>query len=435
MTRELVLRPGLLAFSSILALAMGSCDAPTPEASALACDPENGGITLPDGFCALVVAGEVGPARHLAVAPNRDVFVALRNVPGPEHSMERGGIVVLRDLDGDGRTDVQERWGENGGNEVLLAPGYVYFATDDAVLRYPRAEGAMVPSGPPDTLVRDLPATQNHRAKSVALGPDNGLFVNIGSPSNACQEAPRSVGSPGLDPCPQLHTRAGIWRFEANRTGQTLEDGTRFATGLRNTVALRTHPSGSLFGVVHGRDQLSALWGEHFTEEESAEKPAEEFVRIEEGDNFGWPYCYFDPASNTKVLAPEYGGDGTIVGRCAAMTDPLIEFPAHWAPNDLEFYTGSQFPAEYRGGAFVAFHGSWNRAPMPQAGYNVAFVPFRGDGPDGDWRIFAEGFAGKDVSPRGADHRPVGLAQGPDGSLYISDSQVGTIWKVIHTGR
>ena len=435
MIRELVSRPGLLALSTSLSLTLGACDTPSADATAQNCDPGNGGITLPEGFCALVVAEEVGPARHLAIAANGDIFVAIRNVAGGGRSMERGGVLVLRDLDGDGRADDRQRWGENGGNEVLLAPGYVYFASDDAVLRYPLADGTMNPSGPPDTLVRNLPADQNHRAKSLALGPENALFVNIGSPSNACQEAPRSVGSPGLDPCPQLETRAGIWRFETNRSGQTLEDGVRFATGLRNTVALRTHPSGTLFGVVHGRDQLSALWSEHFTEQESAEKPAEEFVRIEEGDNFGWPYCHFDPQSDTKVLAPEYGGDGMTVGRCAEMRDPLIDFPAHWAPNDLEFYTGSQFPEGYRGGAFVAFHGSWNRAPMPQAGYSVAFVPFEGDTPRGDWHIFADGFAGNDVSPGGADHRPVGLAQGPDGSLFISDSQVGTIWKVTYTGR
>jgi glucose/arabinose dehydrogenase len=433
MFRESFTRPVL--FGLPFLLIAGACDTHPPDAVAPGCDPGNGGITLPEGFCAVVVAEGVGPARHLDVAPNGDVFVALRNVAGPERSLEKGGVVVLRDLDGDGRADEDQRWGENGGNEVLLAPGFVYFATDDAVLRYPLIEGAMVPSGPPDTLVRDLPADQNHRAKSLALGPGNALFVNIGSPSNACQEAPRSVGSPGLDPCPQLETRAGIWRFEGDRIGQTQEDGVRFATGLRNTVALRTHPSGTLFGVVHGRDQLSALWSEHFTEEENADLPAEEFVRIEEGDDFGWPYCYFDPISNSKVLAPEYGGDGSAVGRCADKLDPLVAFPAHWAPNDLEFYTGSQFPEKYRGGAFVAFHGSWNRAPMAQAGYNIAFVPFLGDAPRDGWHLFAEGFAGEDVSPRGADHRPVGLAQGPDGSLFISDSQIGTIWKVIYTGR
>ena len=435
MPREFFSRPGLITLSFTVALGLGACDTPSLETKDLACGPGNGGITLPEGFCAMVVADAVGPARHLDVAPNGDIFVALRNTAGPERSLTPGGVVFLRDVDGDGRADQQQRWGENGGNEVLLAPGYLYFATDDAVLRYPLPEGATEPSGAPDTIVRGLPADQNHQAKSLALGPGGALFVNIGAPSNACQEAPRAVGSPGQDPCPQLDARAGIWRFDAGMTGQTAGDGSRFATGLRNTVALRIHPSGSLFGVVHGRDQLSALWSEYFTEEESAEKPAEEFVRIEEGDNFGWPYCYFDPASDIKVLAPEYGGDGETVGRCAEMKNPLVDFPAHWAPNDLEFYTGSQFPEKYRGGAFVAFHGSWNRAPMPQGGYSVAFVPFQGEAPAGDWEIFADGFAGRDVSPRGADHRPVGLAMGPDGSLYISDSQVGTIWRVTYTGR
>jgi glucose/arabinose dehydrogenase len=187
--------------------------------------------------------------------------------------------------------------------------------------------------------------------------------------------------------------------------------------------------------VIHGRDQLSSLWGEHFTDEDNAEKPSEEFVRIEEGDDFGWPYCYHDPFTNVKVLAPEYGGDGVTVGRCADKKDPIIGFPAHWAPNDLEFYTGTQFPQAYRGGAFVAFHGSWNRAPMTQAGYNVAFVPFRGDEATGEWEAFADGFAGEDVSPRGALARPVGLAMGPDGSLYISDSQKGKIWRVMYKGE
>jgi len=382
----------------------------------------------------VVVSDSVGPARHLAVSPNGDIFVALRNSPGPDRTSVTGGVVVLRDINQDGRADEVHRWGENGGNEVLLTDGFLFFATDDAVLRYPLAPGSPTPSGPPDTVVAGLPATMNHRAKSLALGDGSSLFVNIGSPSNACQEEPRSVGSPGLDPCPQLETRAGIWQFDGTRLHQSQEHGVRFATGLRNTVALSMHPSGVLFGVVHGRDQLSALWSEHFTVEESAEKPGEEMVLIEEGDNFGWPYCYFDPATKTKVLAPEYGGDGRVVGRCSEMKDPVLDFPAHWAPNDLEFYTGSQFPQKYRGGAFIAFHGSWNRGPLPEAGYNIVFVPFQGVEPTEGWEVFADGFAEGDRSPRGAAHRPVGLAQGPDGSLYVSDSQVGKIWKIMYAG-
>jgi glucose/arabinose dehydrogenase len=434
MTRATSVHSSLFVLLSFMSLSVAACAVPSAEAPPPPCDPDNGGITLPEGFCALVVADSIGRARHLEVAANGDIFVALQNDRGPERSVIYGGVVVLRDLDGDGRADEEHRWGENGGNEILLSDDFVYFATDDAVLRYPVPQGSTTPSGLPDTLISGLPATQNHRAKSLALGPQGALYMNIGSPSNACQEQPRGVGSPGLDPCPQLEFRAGIWRFDAARLGQTQADGVRFATGLRNTVALRIHPSGTLYGVIHGRDQLSALWSEYYTDEDSAEKPAEEFVRIEEGDDFGWPYCYFDPSTDTKVLAPEYGGDGMVQGRCVEMKDPILDFPAHWAPNDLEFYTGSQFPQDYQGGAFVAFHGSWNRAPMPQGGYSVAFVPFQGEVSSGDWSIFADGFAGEDKSPRGADGRPVGLAQGPDGSLYISDSQVGRIWRVVYVG-
>jgi glucose/arabinose dehydrogenase len=426
--------PRLLALWISLAPSLGACRSDSVATAPSECDSNNGGITLPDGFCAIVFADSVGSARHIDVAENGDVFLAIMNSRGPDRSMVPGGVAVLRDANADGRVDEIHRFGENGGNEVLLAGAHLYFATDDAVLRYPFTSGATGPSGPPDTIVAGLPADGNHRAKSLALGPAGALYVNIGSPSNACQEQPRAVGIPGFDPCPQLETRAGIWRFEAERPGQRQEDGYRFATGLRNTVALRIHPSGTLFGVVHGRDQLSALWSDIYTNEESAEKPAEEFVRIQDGENFGWPYCLFDPATDTKVLAPEYGGDGTSIGRCRDMVDPLIDFPAHWAPNDLEFYTGTQFPEKYRGGAFIAFHGSWNRAPEPQAGYNVVFSPFQGEAPVGSWEIFADGFAGEDMSPGGASHRPVGVAMGPEGALYISDSQVGRVWKVIYFG-
>lgn len=435
MNRETRALFGVAPFALLIALLPSGCTPPPAQADLPECDPDNGEITLPEGFCALVVAESVGRARHLEVAENGDIFVAIQNSRGPDRSIVPGGVVALRDVDGDGRADEEHRWGENGGNEVLLGEEVLYFGADDAILRYPLPQGALEPTGGPDTLVMELPDVQNHRAKSLAFGKSpNTLMVNIGSPSNACQEEPRAVGSPGLDPCPQLNTRAGIWAFSTEVTGQTQADGYRFATGLRNTVALRTHPSGDLYGVIHGRDQLSALWSEQFTEQENADLPGEEFVRILEGDDYGWPYCYHDPFTNTKVLAPEYGGDGMVVGRCAEKKDPILSFPAHWAPNDLEFYTGTQFPPEYEGGAFVAFHGSWNRAPLPQGGYSVAFVPLQAHTPSGEWFIFADGFAGEEISPRGADHRPVGLAQGPDGSLYISDSQIGRIWRIIYTG-
>lgn len=433
-----VLRTAGLAGAALLAAcgpgepSASSADAPTTLAER--CALNDAGIDLPEGFCAVLVADGITGARHLDVAANGDVFVARRNTTtGPDRTPVPGGVTVLRDTDDDGRADVREAWGENGGNEVLLADGYVYFAPDDAVLRYPMEDGAMRPTGAPDTLVSGLPDARNHAAKSLALGSDGALYVNIGSPSNACMTEARTAGSPGMDPCPELGTRAGIWRFAADRTGRTQADGERFATGLRNVVALRMHAEEDvLYGVVHGRDQLHSMWPDVFTVEENTEMPSEEFVRITEGSDFGWPYCFHDPRTERKLLAPEYGGDGEEVGRCAEKDMPLVAFPAHWAPNDLEFYLADQFPERYRGGAFIAFHGSWNRAPNPQEGFQVAFVPVSGAGFGPAWETFADGFR-NEQNP--ADHsRPVGVAVGPDGSLYVSDSVQGRVWRIMYAG-
>ncbi len=392
-----------------------------------ACDSDNAGLSLPEGFCALIVADQVGRARHLTVAPNGDVFVAI-NAANPSE----GGVLALRDTTGDGIADLKRRFGSGSGDDVAFHDGYLYFSTHTTIMRYPWRSGALEPSGKAEIIVQGLPAAPGHRAKSIAFGPNETLYVNIGSPSNVCQEQDRVAGSPGKDPCDELDNRAGIWRFEANQLNQHPQDGARFATGLRNAVALAFRPQDKqLYGVVHGRDQLS-LWPSYFTEEESANKPAEEFVRIKKGGDFGWPYCYYDPALKEKVLAPEYGGDGKTVDRCQGKHDPLIAFPAHWAPDGLHFYSGKQFPTQYRGGAFIAFHGSWNRAPLPQGGYNVVFAPFEDNQPVGTWKVFASGFAGEHVDPDRAAHRPVGIAVGPDGSLYVSDDQGGRIYRILY---
>jgi glucose/arabinose dehydrogenase len=390
------------------------------------CAPDNAGLSLPDGFCALIVADEVGRARHMTVAPNGDVFVAVgRGRQGPD-----GGVLVLRDNDGDGVAEVQRRFGSGSGDDVKFHGDYLYYSTNDAVMRYPWTAGALAPAGEADTIVSGLPATGSHRSKTFAFGADGGLFVNIGSPGNICTQR---EGEPQPDPCPELETRAGIWRFDADRTGQRQTDGRRYATGLRNTVALASRPQdGGLYGVIHGRDQLGA-W-EYFDERYNAENPAEEFVRIEAGADVGWPYCYYSPERQRKLLGPEFGGDGERQGRCADVAQPLIGFPAHWAPNGLLFYSGEQLPTRYQGGAFVVFHGSWNRAPLPQAGYNVVFAPFSGNDPTGDWEIFADGFGGAEPSPRGSAHRPVSIAQGPDGSLYVTDDAGGRIYRIIYRG-
>src|SRR5690606_36870219 len=346
-------------------------------------DDDNGGITLPPGFCAIVV-GDVRGARHLAVAASGDVFVSRRN-----RGEERGGVTVLHDSDGDGRADVRSEWGVNGGNDVLLTEGAVYHTVNDAVLRFPFETGAMEPSGPPDTIVLGLRDTLNHAAKSIALGSNGELYITLGAPGNAFMEQSRTAGSRGMDSCPLLEESGGIWRFDASRSGQSIADGERFATGLRNVMAFGIHPAtGDMFATIHGRDMLHQLWPELYNAEEGAENPAEEFVRVTEGADFGWPYCYHDTRPGRKGLAPEYGGDGTQVGRCAEADTAIIGFPAHWAPNDLEFYTGEQLPTWFRGGVFVAFHGSWNRAPLPQDGFRVAFIPANNDQPGVAWHVF-----------------------------------------------
>jgi glucose/arabinose dehydrogenase len=180
-----------------------------------------------------------------------------------------------------------------------------------------------------------------------------------------------------------------------------------------------------VYAAVHGRDQLTQNWG--FSAEDGAENPSEEFGPIPEGADYGWPYCYHDPRNKRKVQTPEYGGDGTRVGDCNRKHQPAVAFPAHWAPNASLFYTGTLFPARYRNGAFIAFHGSWNRGPSPsdQQGYRVVFVPFRNGRATGTWEDFA--------LPTGAASsiRPTGLAMGPDGALYISADREGKVWRVV----
>ncbi len=420
-------------------LALASCVYAQPHetrqvaqhnAESLHCDADNGGLQLPAGFCALVVADNLGQARHLAVRDNGDLYVALRR------PASGGGIVALRDSDGDGRMDLTARFGALGGTGLEIDGDYLYFGAETSILRYRLAADRLEPEAAAEVLVAELPAQRQHAAKSLALDGQGRIYVNIGAPSNACQEQPRTPGSPGQDPCPQLLQQAGIWRFRADLPGQRqATQGERYATGIRNAVALAWNPfAEALYAAQHGRDQLQQLWPRRYSIVQSAELPAEEFLLVKSGADFGWPYCYYDQLQQKRVLAPEYGGDGRLVGDCADYGLPISAFPGHWAPNDLLFYRGGQFPVRYRGGAFIAFHGSWNRAPLEQRGYRVVFVPFAGQLPDGAPELFADGFAGiaPITHPRDARFRPMGLAEGADGSLYIVDSQQGRIWRVLH---
>ena len=380
-----------------------------------ACDPDDAGLRLAEGFCAVLVGEELGPVRQLAVAGNGDVFAALRGEPG--------GVLALRDGDGDGRAEVRRRFGSGSGHGIRLHEGFLWFAADERVVRWPWRSGQLEPEGDPQTIV-SFPPQDSHERKAIALGPDGALHASVGAPSNACQREARTARSPGLDPCPQLERHAGIWRFAADRPDQTLADGERVATGMRHTLAMAIHPgTGVLWGAINGRDQLGSLWG--FSDEANARLPAEELVRVTKGSDFGWPYCYYDGLAGRKVLAPEYGGDGEEVGRCADTDDPALAFPAHWAPMDLAFAPADAFGGGFGNDAFVSFHGSWNRAPLPQEGYRVVHVPFEGGAPAGAFETFAIGAA----SPTAV--RFTGLAFGPRGTLYAAADENGRIWRIL----
>jgi glucose/arabinose dehydrogenase len=409
------------AFAALAALLVAA----TPQTSKPVCAPDNVGLTVPSGFCALLVAESIGPSRHMVVLENGDVLVAVAG--------QRGGVRLLRDTTGDGKADIVHSFGIGGGTGIAFAGEYLYFATNDAVVRWHWQIGALEPPSGPDTVVSGLTNQRQHAAKSIVVGSDGQLYVNIGAPSNSCQVQDRTPESPGKDPCPLLDIAGGIWRFDPRRGGQTQVDGLRFATGLRNAVALAVDPAtGSVFAAQHGRDQLAANWPKLYNDAQSAELPAEVVFRLEPGGNYGWPYCYYDWRRRQNVVQPEYGGDGKTVGRCEATPRPVVAFPGHWAPDGMAFYNSRTFPLKYRGGLFIAFHGSWNRAPLPQAGYKVVFVPMARGVATGPAEVFADGFAGPDVTPNGARHRPTGLAVGPDGSLYVaSDQGAGAVFRIV----
>ncbi|WP_339904090.1 c-type cytochrome [uncultured Cyclobacterium sp.] len=426
-----------LIFFSPFCYILYSCDHPSGFPTTA---PNNDGLILPEGFGALVVADSIGKARHLAVNDNGDIYVKLR------YAKETGSNVALRDTTGDGKADIITYFGDykdegSLANGMRIHDGYLYYSAARVVYRNKLVPGQLVPDTPMEVVLTDdhEHGIHWHITKPVAFDEEGYMYVPFGSPSNACQDMANKPGgipgSTGLDPCPELIEHGGVWRFKMDQLNMTQKDGELYATGIRSVVAMDyNREDKNLYLVMHGRDNLHLLYPETFSQWESAVLPSEEFIRVEEGGDYGWPYCYYDQINEKKVLAPEYGGDGEIIGRCADMDKPILGFPGHWAPNDLLFYTGDQFPDRYKNGAFIAFHGSTNRSPYQQSGHFVAFVPFENGQVGGDWEVFANGFAGKEliINTNDAEFRPMGLAQGPDGSLYVSDSRVGKIWRILY---
>ena len=327
---------------------------------------------------------------------------------------------------------VSTGFGNFGGTGIALKNGYLYASSDNDVYRYKLGQDGTPDTASVEMIITGLVNKGEHSAKAITADDAGNIYVNVGAPSNSCQVDDRKKGSPGMKPCPILDSAGGIWQFKADKAGQHYADGTRFCTGIRNIVALYWNAQANdLYAVQHGRDDLDRLFPDKFTEAQRVELPAEEMFRIKKGDDFGWPYCYYDPVQKSKVQSPEYGGDGKKTTGCDTKQKPIYAFPAHWAPNGLVFYTGDQFPAKYKNGAFIAFHGSWNRAPQPQGGYAVVFLPFKDGMPSGEYEIFADGFAGAKKTPDGAAHRPCGLTQGSDGPYIFLMTRLAVSGKLL----
>jgi glucose/arabinose dehydrogenase len=395
------------------------------------------GIKVPPGFRATVFADIDGYARHMAMRADGTLYLALTVRMGSGSNM---GVVALRDTNGDHVADVTERFGTDiPATELRFHNGELYVGANTAIYRFHFNGDELVPSAAPEVVVGGFPEQRLHEAKTFAIDDQNNLYVNVGAPSNACMVQFRTRGSPGQRPCPQLEHQAGIWRFAADGTNQQHgRDGEHYATGVRNAVAIEWNAyQRQLYWISHGRDALFTLNPEYFTAEQSAELPAEEMHVGIAGGNYGWPYTYYDQIQGKRVQAPEYGGDGKKAPEESGYRTPVATFPGHWAPNDLLFYTGREFPERFRGGAFIAFHGSWNRAPLPQAGYKIVFLPFADGRPGKDWEVFADGFKGAAVleNPADAVHRPTGVEQGLDGELYVSSTVSGRVWRIDYVGQ
>ena len=422
----------------------GYAHAASAAAKSGACGPDETGLELPRGFCATVFANGIGHARNLVVASNGVVYVNTWSGRyfGNDVPHVGGFLVALQDTGGSGKANVIERFGETvqsggaGGTGIAIYHDGLYAEINDKIVRYTLRGGSIVPQGPGVPVVTGLPLIGDHPMHPFAIDADGNMYVDVATATNACQAVNRTPGSPGNDPCTELQTRGGVWHFDANGTNQAFSPAARYATGIRNAEGYGIDTVGHrIFVTQHGRDQLHTNWPDLYKPEQEATLPAEEVVRLRQGGDYGWPECYYDGVQRKLVLAPEYGGDGgKKVGPCADKDAPVAAFPAHWGPNSMVFYDKQQFPAHYRNGLFIAFHGSWNRAPYPQGGYNIVFQPLKDDHAAGKCEIFADGFAGSLKSPEKAWHRPAGLALAPDGSLFVADDVRGRIYHIVYRG-
>ena len=337
-------------------------------------------LSLAPGFSVTLFAEGLGKARGIGISPEGDLFVCVMN---------RGELVVLLDEDGDGVSDKSQIFADGLRNphSVAFYNGYVYVGESDKITRFRDDDNDLIADGEGEVVVSGLPTT-GHFTKTVVFGPDGMMYVSIGSSCNICDES---------DP-----RRASVMRYNPDGSGETI-----FSMGLRNSVALAFHPeSGELWAANNGRDRIGD------------DIPPEEINILAEGKHYGWPYCYGDGNMN-----PEYSREEE---KCDDTLPPIFDMQAHSAPLGMRFYSGAEFPTEYRGDLFIAFHGSWNRSK--KTGYKIVRVLIENGFPVG-----IEDFVSGWLTPYGSVFgRPVDIEFSVDGAMFISDDQEGFIYRVAY---
>ena len=240
------------------------------------CSSNDTGLKLPAGFCATVFADGIGHARHLAVGSTGVVYA--NTWSGDYYDFDKvhegGFLVALSDKTGAGKADVIERFGDTektggaGGTGIGIYKGWLYVEINDRIVRYQLSSGATVPSGAAETIVSKLPLGGDHPMHPFIISPEGSLYVDVASATNSCQPKNRQPKVPGDNPCTELETRGGIWRFEANKTDQVFSPAERFATGIRNGEGFAVDSAGRVFVTQHGRDQLHSNWPDLYKADE-----------------------------------------------------------------------------------------------------------------------------------------------------------------------
>jgi glucose/arabinose dehydrogenase len=339
-------------------------------------------IDLPPGFGISVFAQGLRGPRMMARGPDGQLYVAERGA---------GRIVRLPDRDGDGVADGVEVVADDLNAPSSIAfyeDGSLYVGETTRILRLSASEGGVFETR--EVVVERLPSG-GHNTRTVLFSPDwSTLFVSVGSSCNVCVE--------------EDGRRAAIVRYDPDGGGEEI-----FARGLRNAVGIAFRPgTDELWATNNGRDWLGD------------DLPPETVYRVREGDDAGWPYCH-----SGRIVDPDLGSPDA----CDGILAPAVEMQAHSAPLGLAFYAGQQFPREYHGDLFVAFHGSWNRT-VP-TGYKVVRIPMR-DGDPGPVQDFAAGWLRADGTNWG---RPVDVLTASDGSLFVSDDSGGAIYRIFYSGE